>query len=153
MKRFDPGIPRKMYWSDEISEELRCPSCRAELEKEHHTYLLVLRSRGDYHPFVMGNEAGAFCPNCPIVVLDREALNPTLEQTIGMTRSRASGRLEYTVLGIINMNAIPKEKAHLPLGGDDNPLPLVRFIDSSEPGQAKRANRHQKRRRKRKHAR
>jgi hypothetical protein len=36
---------------------------------------------------------------------------------------------EFTVTGIVNSDAIPDEKKHLPLGDDDNPIPLVEFLN------------------------
>jgi hypothetical protein len=35
---------------------------------------------------------------------------------------------EFAVMGVIDLAAVPPEKAHLPLGDDDNPIPLVEFI-------------------------
>ncbi len=45
---------------------------------------------------------------------------------------------EFTVLGVIDLDAIPEEKRHLPLGDDDNPIPLVRFTNISKPGRPAR---------------
>lgn len=39
---------------------------------------------------------------------------------------------EFTVLGLVDLEAVPQEKRHLPLDGDDNPIPLVQFSNMSE---------------------
>ena len=35
---------------------------------------------------------------------------------------------EYLIGGIVDLNAIPKEKRHLQIGIEGNPLPLVQFL-------------------------
>jgi len=32
------------------------------------------------------------------------------------------------VVGIVNLDAIPKDKKHIEIGCDENPTPLVRFL-------------------------
>ena len=46
---------------------------------------------------------------------------------------------EFAVLGIVNLDAIPPGKQHLPLGGDDNPIPLVEFTRVTGPPVADRS--------------
>jgi hypothetical protein len=41
---------------------------------------------------------------------------------------------EFAVMGVIDLDAVPPEKAHLPLGDDDNPIPLVHFSKVSSEG-------------------
>lgn len=33
--------------------------------------------------------------------------------------------LEYAVIGIVALDAVPEEKKDIPLGGDDSPVPLI----------------------------
>jgi len=49
--------------------------------------------------------------------------------TAGHRRSRS---VEFAVLGIVDLDAVPEEKAHLSLGDDDNPIPLVAFLQETE---------------------
>jgi hypothetical protein len=35
--------------------------------------------------------------------------------------------LEYLALGIVNLDAIPASKRHLPIGEAGNPIPLIKF--------------------------
>ena len=34
---------------------------------------------------------------------------------------------EYCVEGIVDLDAIPEDKRHLPLGAEGNPIPLIEF--------------------------
>jgi len=36
---------------------------------------------------------------------------------------------EYAILGLVDLDAIPEEKEYLPLGSDENPIPLVEFTN------------------------
>jgi hypothetical protein len=67
------------------------------------------------------------------VVLDRVKITT---QLIGIVEEDSSGeniKFDYAVLGIINLDAIPEDKRGVPIGGDDNPLPLVKFLDTTDP--------------------
>jgi hypothetical protein len=102
-----------------------------------------------------GNDYGAFCPECPVVVLDRKRFEHIIEETAERPDSGISGAVQYVVLGIVNPDAIPEDKRHLPLGDDDNPIPLVEFlseidmanISGSEGHKGKRLSGNQRRRR------
>ena len=39
---------------------------------------------------------------------------------------------KFVLAGIVNVDAIPEEKQDLPLGGDDDPIPLVEFTKVSD---------------------
>lgn len=41
---------------------------------------------------------------------------------------RGGNNLRYGVAGIINFDLIPNDKKHLPIGTDENPVPLVQFL-------------------------
>jgi len=43
-----------------------------------------------------------------------------------------STSLEFAVLGIVDMSAIPEDKKGIPIGGNDNPIPLVEFTNLSK---------------------
>jgi len=103
-----------------------CPRCGADLERKYANYLIATR-RGEEatDSILMGHNEGWFCPRCPTVVLNpdeigRALLHPGHGGDVGT---------EFAPLGIVDIDAIPEEKAHLPIGGDDNPIPLVKFTD------------------------
>lgn len=123
MKRFDPAIPRHMFWSDSTRDRSRCPQCLSELEKEYHGYVMAVRDGDDIHPLIVGNDGGYFCPECPSVVLDTEAFTNSARAEFGMDM-----RAEFTVLGLIDFGAVPEEMRSTPLGEVGNPIPLVEFI-------------------------
>jgi len=153
MKKFDASVPRKMFWSKDVGGTDFCPQCHSRLENESHSYLLLVREPGDFQPFIVGNNDGYFCARCPVVVLDYEAFAKS-----ALAGNPSSRSFEFTVPGIIDLDAIPEENANIPIGDDDNPVPLMRFTNyrDTEPAKRKRARgkigkAHRKRNR-RKHA-
>lgn len=142
MKKFDVSVPRRMFWSDNLVNKKKCPLCHSALEKEHHSYAMVVRSGGETTPFISGNDSGAFCPECPVVVLDRKGFERAIEAMAERPDWGISGAVEYVVAGIVDMDAIPKDKEHLPLGGDDNPLPLVEFLSETDMAISAASGRH-----------
>ena len=73
--------------------------------------------------FVISNDGGWFCPTCPVVVLDYEDF---LE---GVLAAGASQGTVFTVAGIVDWEAIPEDKSDEPIGDEDNPIPLVEFLN------------------------
>jgi hypothetical protein len=126
-ERFAASVPREMFWSTDVGGTSTCPRCRSRLESERHTYVLATRERGDTAMFIAGNDAGHFCPNCATVVLDREAF-----AELASVAARAR-KCEFTVLGLVDLDAVPEEKSGIPLGDDDNPIPLVQFTNLHRP--------------------
>ena len=153
MTRFSAAVPRRMYWSTEVGGTRRCPECGAGLENELHTYLMAVREGGDVQPYAVGASFGFFCVSCPVVVLDHEAVGELAEWSSGRQVER--GEVLFTVLGLVDVDAVPEEQADVALGGDDNPIPLVKF-SNLEPervgggGRAKRRARRKGKRRKNK---
>ena len=133
MKKFDASVPRKMFWSTDIGGMDFCPQCHSKLENESHSYLLLVREPGDFKPFIVGNNDGYFCACCPIVVLDYEAFAKS-----ALAGNPSSCSFEFAVPGIIDLDAIPEENANIPIGDDDNPVPLMRFTNYRDTESAKR---------------
>jgi len=135
MKKFDVSVPRKMFWSNDVGGTGFCPLCQGRLEQESHSYLLIIRESRDIQSFIVGNDRGHFCERCPVVVLDYE----TFEQS-ALAGNPSSRSFEFTVPGIVDLDAIPEENADIPIGDDDNPIPLVRFANyrDGEPVKKKR---------------
>ena len=143
-KKFKASEPRKMYWSDEIGGISHCPGCGEKLEMEKHTYLMGGRDRrGELMTSITANDGGCFCPNCSTIVLDRKKFE---EFAVLAFNDLA---IEISVFGLVDLDAIPDEKADIPIGDDDNPIPLVRFLDDSRLKSKKKKNK-DKRNRKRK---
>lgn len=133
MKKFDASVPRKMFLSTDVGGTDFCPQCHSKLENESHSYLLLIREAGDIQPFIVGNDYGYFCARCPLVVLDHDAFADMV-----FTTNTSSRSFDFTIPGIIGLNAIPQEKADIPLGDDDNPVPLVRFTNLPDKRPTKR---------------
>ena len=129
MKKFDASIPRKMFWSEKLVNKKKCPLCHSTLENEYHTYAMAVRSGGEITTFIIGNDHGSFCLECPVAVLERKGFEQAVE-TMAEERPEwgISGAVSFIVIGIVNMDAVPEDKRHLPLGDDDNPIPLVEFL-------------------------
>jgi len=143
MKKFNPAIPRRMFWSDDVGGKSQCPRCSSMLENEHQVFVLAIRESHDIHASIVGNNGGYFCPKCPTIVLDSD----TFEEFARLSFDREADA-EYTVLGLVDLEAIPKDKRSLPIGGRDNPVPLVKFSNPSEMG-SERKSRNQRKRKKR----
>jgi len=132
MKKVDVSIPRKMFWSDKLVNKKKCPLCHSTLENEYHTYMMVTRSGGETTPFMTGNDSGSFCLECPVVVLDRKGFEQAIEAMAERPDWGISGTVQFTVLGIVNIDAVPEDKRHIPLGDEGNPIPLVEFLSETE---------------------
>jgi hypothetical protein len=120
----DITIPRECVYRQFEGHPGPCPRCGATLQRHHAAYLIATR-RGEKitDSIITGHDDGWFCPRCPTVVLNPDDISeailyPLPDWDVGT---------EFAPLGIIDMNAIPEERQHLPLGGDDNPIPLVEF--------------------------
>ncbi|NQT19564.1 MAG: hypothetical protein HQ592_07655 [Planctomycetes bacterium] len=149
MEKYAASTPRKMFWSTEVGGTSKCPECGDWLEPDSHSYLMMIRDRRDVHPFVVGSQGGHFCPQCPSVVLDRDAF---LDYASVVHRGDAA---EFVVVGLIDSDAVPEDKRHVPFG-DDNPIPLVKFTNirsrreskgSAGSKMSRRLNRRRKKRR------
>lgn len=113
-----------MHWSDEIGGHTICPDCGGRLESEHHAYMLVTRRAGDMGFHIVGNTAGNFCEECPLVVLNREKF-----ESFAALAARPKGGAEYIVMGIVDLDGVPEDEKGLPFDDDTNPVPLVEFTN------------------------
>jgi len=130
-KKIDVSIPRWMYWSDEVESLHLCPKCKSPLINEHHTYLVAIKEKKEIESFMVGSTGGHFCPNCPIVVLDKAEFESLMAITVRNYRSA-----QIAVMGLINLDAVPEDKKSVPLGRDDNPIPLVSFLNNEEDSES-----------------
>lgn len=155
--RYDPAdasIPRALVMREFTGDPGPCPRCGGELCQHSHSYLVATR-RGEELTdfFILGGDFGWFCPDCPTVVINTQQVE---EMLLGGAFRWDVGE-EYAILGLVDLDAIPEEKEHLPLGSDENPIPLVEFTNirsgaspsSSRPRAAKRAKAKHKRKKRR----
>lgn len=124
----DITIPRECVYQQFKGEPGPCPRCGGPLQQSTQTYLIATR-RGKKitDSFLVGNDMGWFCTRCPTVVINPEEPSDMLQH--GLPHWDSGN--EFIVLGVIDLDAIPEEKQHLPLGDDDNPIPLVQFTNIS----------------------
>ena len=85
---------------------------------------MVVKKGREMTPFLSGNDGGHFCSKCPVVVLEHDVFAD------GIMAAGESKAKQFTVAGIVNLEAIPADKKHLPVGADDNPIPLVEFLNT-----------------------
>jgi hypothetical protein len=106
-----------------------CPRCGGALEQHYASFLISTRDRrGLADSFVSGSKAGWFCSQCPAVVISSNAVGELLSHQLpGWNVGQ-----EFVVLGIVDIDSVPKEQKRLPLGRDDNPIPLIAFTYESE---------------------
>jgi len=123
-------IPRQAIYRSFTDDPGTCPRCGKTLVNERQTYMVATR-RGKKitDSFIMRDDFGWFCKSCPIVVLNEKEIYKMF--SVGAKKWGNVGQ-EYVVLGIVDLDAIPADKRNLPLGGEDNPVPLIEFEDVYE---------------------
>ena len=122
----DFSIPRKCIYRYIEDDPGPCPNCGSTLQHRMATYLVLTRSgdeQGD--SFITNIDGGWFCPQCPTLLLDLSEIREGL--SVGLPDWKIGE--EFTVAGIVDLDAIPEDKMHLPLDHPDNPLPLVEFTE------------------------
>jgi hypothetical protein len=133
-----------MFWSDKLVNRKKCPLCHSALEKEYHTYGIAVVSGKEIRTLITGNDAGSFCPECPVVVLDRKGFDQVMEDIV---RERPdwvmSDSLRYIVVGLVDTDAVPEDKRHLPPGSEDNPITVVEFLQEIDTANRNEGRRHE----------
>jgi len=121
-QNIDLSIRRRRYYSDECETTI-CPECNSKLTEEGCTIILAVKSDTDEGEFMTNLTGSHFCANCPVVVFDNEKVEQAAKLGI-----KGDENLKYLIAGIVDLNSIPKEKRHLEIGIDENPVPLVHFL-------------------------
>ena len=85
-----------------------------------------------------GHDDGFFCPNCPTVVLDFQAIEEMIVDYTQRADYAEGEYVEYTLMGIVDLDAVPEEKKDIPLGDDDNPIPLIKLEPASNKSQERK---------------
>jgi hypothetical protein len=130
----DISQPRECVYREFKGQPGSCPRCGGPLRKSYQTYMIVTR-RGKKvtDSFVSGSDTlGWFCENCPTVVVNSLEVSSLLGHQLPHWDVGA----EFAVIGLVDLDAVPPEKRHLPLGDDDNPIPLIRFTNISSEGKS-----------------
>ncbi len=121
--------PRECVYQQFEEQPGPCPRCGGPLQSHKATYLVDTRSgRKRTDSFFIGNDMGWFCARCPTVVINPEEVSEYLTHSLPHWNIGA----EFVVLGIVDLDAIPEQKRNLPLGHDDNPVPLVAFTNIAQ---------------------
>lgn len=124
MDKFPASIPRRMFWSSSVGT-FQCPQCKGPLENERHSYFFVISTSGGSGEFITGTDGGFFCSRCPIVVLDVEKFTELAKISVG----EPGEEFNFLVVGLVDLDAIPLDKRDVPIGAEDNLVPLVEFIN------------------------
>ncbi len=118
------AIPRECIHKSFEMRAGSCPRCGRSLEQKNQVYLVeTWRGREQADSFVVGHDLGWFCRGCPTIVIDPKEVSNFLKHRL----PHWDVGEQFVLLGIVHLDAVPEEKAHLPLGEDDNPIPLVEF--------------------------
>ena len=110
-----------MFWSHKTGGRLNCPDCGGVLKNEHHVYLIAVRESGRIDSFIAGTDAGAFFGKLV---------------TVGVDDVR---NVQFMAFGLVDLQAIPTDKSSMPIGSDDNPVPLVKFTNPGQHGLRRKA--------------
>jgi hypothetical protein len=123
--KVDKSIERKMFYHQAEAPPDSCPQCGQALVKDFGPYQITTRSgRRLTDEFVMSGDFGYLCGGCATAVIHVPFLT-TMLYGVPMKPGWKAGP-EYAVLGLVNLDAVPPEQAHLPMNEWD-PYPLVLF--------------------------
>jgi hypothetical protein len=124
----DITIPRECVYQQFEKHPDPCPRCGSPLQSLHATYLVATRrGKKSTDSFLISNDRGWFCPRCPTVVINPEEVSEYLVHSLPHWDAGS----EFALLGIVDLDSVPEEKRNVPLGDDDNPVPLVEFSSIS----------------------
>lgn len=124
-QKIDKTIERKMFAHEAADAPSNCPQCGQPLVQEYGPYQVATRSgRRLTDEYVMSGDFGYLCPECATAVIHI----PNLAERIHGIPMRSGWKTgeEFMVLGLIDLDAIPPEQAHIPLD-DLDPYPFVPF--------------------------
>jgi hypothetical protein len=128
----------KLFVSNEVAETTSCPRCNTNLEREYHSYMVAIDEEGERDAVMMGHDSGLFCPECPTVVLDPKIVEEMISDYVQYQTDKHVESLEYALVGIVDLDAVPEGKKDIPLGDDDNPIPLIEleYVHSKPRGRS-----------------
>ena len=124
-QQVDKALERKMFFHEGSAPPDNCPQCGQRLVQEHGPYQIATRSgRRLTDEFILSGDFGYLCAGCATAVIH----TPKVAEMLYDMPLKPGWKVgpEFTVLGLINFDAIPPEQAHTPIDELD-PYPLVRF--------------------------
>ncbi len=132
----DVSLPRECVYKNFKDQPGPCPNCGSPLHQSHQSYLVITKREDQLtDPLMIGNDMGWFCRQCPTVVINPQEIDSYLELSL----PRWDVGDEFALTGLIDLDAVPEDKQHLPLGHDDNPIPLIEFTNVSDETQTRHA--------------
>ena len=143
----DPKVPREALYQSFAGQPGPCPKCGSELHMMAQTYMVATRE-GDRlaDSFIIGGDFGWFCKSCPVVVINMVKVG----EMLSFRKRGWDIGAEFLVLGIVNLDAVPASKRHLPIGAPGNPVPLVKFRNLAASTSGKGIQNYRRRTRQRK---
>jgi hypothetical protein len=100
-----------------------CPRCRQPLHMERYPYVIATRRATRLtDTIIAGGPATGFCEDCEIAAVDETQV----QDLIRRSGPKWDVGDEYVILGLVDLDAVPEDKRHLPFN-DDNPPPLIFF--------------------------
>lgn len=109
-----------------------CPKFGGGLEKSNQIYMVITRTGNHLEDsFVISGDFGWYCQSCPVVVLNQ----PELSKMMAFNKPGWKVGHEFTVVGVLNPDAIPANMRNMPLEAPGVPSPLVKFsnLEGEEP--------------------
>ncbi len=120
--KFDVSIHRRMYFSEDCGLT-SCPECGLPLIKQNCSIFFTSISDSIEVDSITNLTNSHFCDVCPVVVFDSEKIEQAVKYV-----AKGKKSIRYSISGIIDFDAIPEEKKHVPLGIEENPVPVVKFL-------------------------
>ena len=121
-KAIDISLPKRCYYSDSFSRNC-CPECESDLTVKSCTILVVVKSSIDDTQYATNLNGSKFCHKCPVVVFNKDLVELGAKNCLPNAPN-----VRHSIVGIIDIDSIPKEKQYFELGSNENPMPLVRFL-------------------------
>ena len=130
-------IQRDAVYKDFSDDAGPCPKCGSMLEQANLPYMVVTRTGNRLEDsFLISGDFGWYCQSCPVLVLNRAKLS----KTMGFGKPGWKVGQEFSVMGVMNLDAIPENKRDIPLGSPGMPNVLVKFrnLEGEKPASRQR---------------
>jgi hypothetical protein len=130
-------IQREAIYKEFTKEPGPCPKCNGALEQASVPYLVATRTgRRIEDSFIVSGDFGWFCQSCPVLVFNQSELR----KMMGFSKPGWKVGQEFSVMGVMNLDAIPENKRHLPISSPGMPNTLVKFrnLEGEKPAARQR---------------
>lgn len=130
-------IRREVIYKKFAATPGACPKCGGNLEQTNLPYMVATRTGNRIDDtFLVNGDFGWLCESCPVIVLNQAEVR----KMMGFNKSGWAVGSEFLVLGIMDLDAIPEKKRHLPIGSPEMPNVLVKFrnLEGEKPASRKR---------------